>query len=190
VIRIRRRRVHRGFSLVELLIGLGITAALMVATLVALRVCFDSYQASTEEASSQTVARLVMHRMLTMVRTGDEFGPLPDDPRQVTVYSDEVWFRDRDDRIVTVAFDERAGALTYSVDGAPARILLAGVRRTPDGTDTVPPFTLEYEQGIRLYRFHMDLTVVPDDSAVTDLDRGQVRPMRLVASAMPRARTW
>lgn len=184
-----RRRPH-GFSLVELILSLAIVSALLVATFVALRVCFDGYRATTEEASTQTVSRLVMHRILAMVRTGEEFGPLPDDPRQVTVMSDEVVFRDDDGRSIRIALDETRGALTYSVDGGEPLELLGGVRRTVDGQETVAPFTLEYESGLRLYRFSMDLTVVPDDDLATALDAGEVRPMRLVASAMPRAATW
>jgi prepilin-type N-terminal cleavage/methylation domain-containing protein len=186
----RPARRRRGFSLVELILSLAIVSALLVATMVALRVCFDGYRATVEESSTQTVARLVMHRILAMVRTGDEFGPLPDDPRQVTVFSDEVTFVDDDGREIRVAFDQALGALTYAVDGGEAHVLLAGVERTADGDATVPPFTLEYESGIRLYRFSMDLTVVPDDDLSTGLDGGEMRPLRLVASAMPRSATW
>lgn len=183
-------RRPRGFSLVELLIALAITAALLVATFLALRVCFDGYRATTEEASTQTVARLVMHRVLAMVRTGEKFGPRPDDPRQVTVFSDEVDFIDDDGRSIRVAFDEGLAALTYSVDGGEANVLLGGVRRTVDGQTTLPPFTLEYESGVHLYRMSMDLTVIPDDDLATALDAGDARPLRLVASAMPRSATW
>lgn len=185
---VRRRR--RGFSLVELILSLAIVSALLVATFVALRVCFDSYRSTVEESSTQVVARLVMHRVLAMVRTGEEFGPLPDDPRQVTVFSDEVTFLDDDGREIRVAFDGERGTLTYAVDGGEAHVLLAGVRRTPDGDSTVPPFTLEYESGVRLYRFSMDLTVEADDDLGTAIDAGDGRPLRLVASAMPRSATW
>lgn len=188
--RIIVRRRPSGFSLVELILSLAIVSALLVATFVALRVCFDSYRATTEEASTQTVARLVTHRILAMVRTGNEFGPLPDDPRQVTVFSDEVLFVDDDGRSIRIAFDADLGALTYAVDGGEAHVLLAGVERTADGDTTVAPFTLEYESGVRLYRLSMDLTVRADDDLATALDAGEVRPLRLVASAMPRSATW
>ena len=186
----RTVRRPRGFSLVELILSLAIVSALLVATFVALRVCFDSYRSTVEESSTQTVSRLVMHRVLAMVRTGEDFGPQPEDPRQVTVFSDEVRFIDDDGQEIRIAFDETLGALTFAVDGGEAHVLLAGVERTVDGDSTVPPFTLEYESGVRLYRFSMDLTVRPDDDRTTDLDAGEVRPLRLVASAMPRAATW
>jgi hypothetical protein len=69
-------------------------------------------------------------------------------------------------------------------------VLLGGVERTADGDTTVAPFTLEYESGVRLYRLSMDLTVRADDDLATALDAGEVRPLRLVASAMPRSATW
>ena len=52
--------VRRGFNLVELLIALGITAALLTATLVALNASFRAYQATTEVSSTHTIARLTM----------------------------------------------------------------------------------------------------------------------------------
>ena len=70
-----------GFSLVEVLIALAITSTLLTATLVALDASFRAYQSTTEEVSSNSIGRLVMHRLLTMIRTGTDFGPYPDDPR-------------------------------------------------------------------------------------------------------------
>ena len=36
-----------------------------------------AYQSTTEVASTHTIARLTMNRMLAMIRMGDEFGPFP-----------------------------------------------------------------------------------------------------------------
>ena len=72
-----QRRARRGFSLVEMLIALAITAALLTSTFVALDVSFRAYQKTTEVASTHIIARLMMHRMLTLIRTGQEFGPYP-----------------------------------------------------------------------------------------------------------------
>ena len=73
---LRRGRVRRrGFNLVEVLIALAITATLLTATLAALDASFRAYQATTEEVSTQSIGRIVMHRMLTLIRTGTDFGP-------------------------------------------------------------------------------------------------------------------
>ena len=71
----------RGFSLVEMLIALAICAALLVAVLSALVASFRAYQATTEQASTHVVGRIVMHRMMALVRKGVAFGPHPEDAR-------------------------------------------------------------------------------------------------------------
>ncbi len=194
--RIRPSR-YRGFNLVELLLALSISAALLTATMVSLNACFIAYQVTTEEASTHTVSRLVMHRMMTMVRTGTDFGPLPEDPLDDVITSDFVEFRDHQDQYIRVTFDDQAGTLLYRVgENGTDRVLLAGVRRTQlpganEGTlIDVPAFTLEFEKGTHLYRVSMDLTIIPDDNQSTKLDLGAMRPIRLVASSMPRTESW
>ena len=76
-----RQTLFRGFSLVEMLIALAISAALLVATLVALQTSFRAYQVTTDQASTHAVGRLVVHRMTAMIRSGQDFRPLPSDIR-------------------------------------------------------------------------------------------------------------
>lgn len=198
---IARRR--RGFNLVELLIALGISAALLTSTMVALNACFIAYQTTTEEASTHTVARLVMHRVLTLVRTGTAFGPLPENPLDEVVATDSVEFTDPDGHVITLTFDEEHSQLLYQVDDGDQVVLLGGVIRTVDAAGEgdaedgdegeaaqVAAFTLEYEKGTHMRRFSMDLTVIPDDNQSTKFDMGVMKPIRLVASSMPRAETW
>ena len=99
-------RTRRGFNLVELLIALAITAALLSAVMVALRASFMSYQMTTEVASTHTISRLIMSRMLTMIRTGSEFGPYPDDPLATLITSDFMEFRMPDGEVVTLEWKE------------------------------------------------------------------------------------
>ncbi len=80
-----RRPRRRGFHLIEMLIALGITATLMAATMVALDASFMAYQTTTEVASTHTIARLTMLRMLTLIRTGLQFGPCPVNPQDTFV---------------------------------------------------------------------------------------------------------
>jgi prepilin-type N-terminal cleavage/methylation domain-containing protein len=90
-----RSRRHRGFSMVEMLIALTISAVLMTATLGALDASFQQYKSTTESASTHVVSRIAMHRMLSMIRTGIEFGPFPTDvysPSQNPVVSDYIEF--------------------------------------------------------------------------------------------------
>ncbi len=85
---LRRRR--RGFNLVELLIALAITAALLAATMVALDASFTAYQSTTEWASTHTIGRLTMHRMQALIRTGVTFGPVPINPNDSLVQENYI----------------------------------------------------------------------------------------------------
>jgi hypothetical protein len=53
-----------------MLIAMAITSALLSATMVALDASFMAYQSTTEVASTHTVSRLAMLRMMTLIRTG------------------------------------------------------------------------------------------------------------------------
>ncbi len=192
-----RRCVRRGFNLVELLIALGITAALLTATLVALNASFMAYQSTTEVASTHTIARLTMNRMLTMIRMGSEFGPFPTNPLESTVTSDFIEFLTPQGEIMTLEFDDAAGALLVTVTDPDTGIdntytLLEGViRQTDEDGDDIAPFTLTYEKGRNLYRATIDLTIRPDDNMSLSIEgdnSGQT--IRLVASAMPRTATY
>ena len=149
--RLTRRHDRRGFNLIELLVALGISAALLAATMVALNACFLAYQATTQEASTHTISRLVMNRLMTMVRTGADFGPIPDDPRDEVTTSDFLDFTNRVGQSIRVSFDPDAGLLTYSVDGGDPQTLLAGVTRTVSAEgDEIAAFTMEWDEGVRL----------------------------------------
>ena len=178
---------RRGFNLVEVLIALAITASLLTATLVALDASFRAYQSTTEEVSTQSIGRIVMHRMLTLLRTGTEFGPYPADPRVSRIRSDYIEFRTQEDEVVTIRWDRANEVLTYQIEGQAPVELLDGVVGTEDEEGNLQePFTLEFEQGRRLYRASIDLTVEPNDVIELSIEGDQARRIRLVGSAMPR----
>ncbi len=172
-----------------MLIALAITGALLSATMVALDASFMAYQSTTEVASTHTVSRLIMNRMLTLIRTGQEFGPFPADPQQTFVYSPEIQFYIPDENgalndLITLSYVPGDETLYVMINNDPAKTypLLEGV------TDC--EFTMEYELGRILHRATIDMTIVPDDNMSVDLDGNNVRPIRLVASAMPRATAY
>lgn len=190
----RRLHVRRGFNLVELLIALSISAALLAATMVALDASFRAYQSTTEVASTHSVARLAMHRMQALIRTGQEFGPFPADPTISVIESDFIEFVTSNDRIMAIEFVADDQALYIVLDpgevGEERYVLIEGVIPVPDPDDPdehLPPFTLEYELGHKLYRATIDLTVVPDDNMSVEMDGHSADQLRLVASAMPRS---
>jgi len=184
-------RCARGFSLVEMLIALAISAALLVAVLSALVASFRAYQATTEQASTHVVGRVIMHRMMALVRNSVDFGPLPEDVRDRYVVTDEFIFVDGDGREIVLRLDRAASALLMQVDDGFEQLLLEGVRGPVDGTgEAIGAFTLEFENGTTLVRASFDLTVDADDNASVALEGDEVVPIRLVGSTAPRRLTW
>jgi len=196
----RRQPARRAFSLVEMLIALTITATLLTATMAALDASFKSYKVTTEGASTNVVARMVMHRLMTMVRTGDNFGPYPVDPLATPILeSDFVEFQTKNDPIADtstfVKIERRAQTdpergpfeLWYiqtqysagALQTTEARPLITGVLEAK--------FTLEYDVGPRLRRATVDLTIRPNSFQAASIGIDFETPtIRLVSSVVPR----
>jgi prepilin-type N-terminal cleavage/methylation domain-containing protein len=191
--------LRRGFSMVEVLISLAITATLLAATMAALNTSFKSYQVTSEGASTNVVARIVMQRLTAMIRTGDSFGPYPVNPILTPeIESDFIEFVSFSDpstnteRVTRLERRDGTGedgpfelwyTLTTFVDGTyqdeESAPLLVGLN------DVV--FTMEFDVGPKLRRATVDLIIQPDD--MQDLAVGstlEAPTIRLVASASPR----
>lgn len=189
----------RGFSVVEMLVALAISATLLTATLQAFDASWRGYKHTTESASTHVVSRIVVHRMLAMIRTGTQFGPFPTDvldSAQNPLTSNFMEFIAESDRLAgngrvtrierrTVSGTTNEFELWYVLlDGSTASVvqerpLLSGVREAA--------FILEYEPGPRLVKATIDLTIQPNDDEPTRIGVGSDTPsIRLVASASPR----
>lgn len=196
------RAAAGGFSLIEMMVALGISAALLTASLAALDTSFKSYQQTSETASTHVVTRIVTHRVLTMIRTGREFAPYPIDvldQAQNPMFTNTIEFVSAEDeatnyREVTRIFAELDPDAT---DGS-QRLMLT-LDEFTDGvltsSETRPllrgvldaTFTLEYDIGPQLRRATMDLTVEASDIGDAGLNANWDTPsLRLVASASPR----
>jgi prepilin-type N-terminal cleavage/methylation domain-containing protein len=190
---------RRGFSVMELIVALAISAMLLSASLVALDASFKAYQRTTEEASTHAVSRLAMHRMLALIRTAAWVGPLPENPLDDERHSDEITVRTRDGRTVTIRLDGESDRLMLAVaaagegdesaepDATEEFELLGGVsaRTLADGSE-VPPFRLQYEDGWRVVRVTVDLSIRPDAARAAAIDHAAGEEIRLVGSASPR----
>lgn len=205
---------RRGFNLIEMLIALAISAALLTATLVALDASFFAYQKTTEVASTHTIGRLAMHRMLTLVRTGTDFGPFPLNPNDPDIESDFIEFRTMSTALhptgqimalvwVSEPRQTEYTAIDYPITNALYIVTDPGdpdenifllienvVQKAAPGDPAKSPFTLEYEKGRKLYRATIDLTIQPDDNQSLSLEGENLDRIRLVASAMPRASAY
>lgn len=69
----------RAFTILEMQIAIVISALLFTAMLTSLDTMFKGYETNADAASSNVVTRLVVNRVLSMVRTGTDFRPWPDD---------------------------------------------------------------------------------------------------------------
>jgi prepilin-type N-terminal cleavage/methylation domain-containing protein len=187
----RTRGARAAFTLIELLIGLAITAGLMTAMLMAMQASFRGYQASVEQASTHMTGRVISQRILTLVRTGDAFGPLPADPRDRFVVSDTFSVTSQDGAEITLRLDRPSATLFVSTGGGEERTLLAGVRGpiNAEGAE-LGAFTLEFEKGTTLLRASFDLVVEGDPEAQLAIEGDEVIPLRLVGTASPRREPW
>jgi prepilin-type N-terminal cleavage/methylation domain-containing protein len=199
----RRAHARGGFSIVELLVALMISSLLLSSTLAALDASFKTYKATTESASSHVVARMVMHRVTTMIRTGEDFGPYPLNPIQDPVLIPDppeiefVTSRDEASGEDTVVRLERRDAPVGSV--APYELWYIQTQ-VLDGNPVGEPaefplinnvqnvtFTLYYDVGPRLQHATVDLTIHPDDLEDAAIAAGlESASMRMVATISPR----
>lgn len=195
------RRVRRAFSMVELLIALMISSMLLSACLVALDNSFKSYESTTESAATHVVGRLVMHRMLSMIRQGEEFGPYPYsviEPTKIeTNYVEFVSYQNE-------ATGERQVTRLERIDDPanPGMYILQYqrwdyVNLTQVANASHPllrnvvdaRFTLEYGRGPRLRQATVDISIRPEDAHtnVTAIHTTLAEPVvRLIASTSPR----
>ncbi len=198
----RKTTLKRGFSLVEILIALAILGTLLTATLAALDTSYKSYKLTTESASTNVVSRMVMHRLMTMIRTGSEFGPYPIDPldaAQNPLTTDFIEFQSFFDeatdskQVLRIERREQADPgrgpfeLWYVQTDISNGVVTAQEERPLLTGILDARFVLEYDVGPRLRRATVDLTIKPNDfqdaSFKTDLETGTIR---LVSSVGPR----
>jgi len=195
-----RRALAPAFSMVELLIALTITATLFAATLGALDASFKSYKLTTDSASTQVIARIVMQRLTTMIRTGEDFGPYPINPiAEPIITSDTIQFVSSRDEAANTYQVTALSKVAGDADTGPWRLMYqistyvggALSEQTPeipllDGL-TQMTFTMEYEVGPRLKRCTIDMVIRPDDLEDQTLTVKMDSPhIRLVTSATPR----
>ena len=193
--RTRRRRSRAGLSLVEMLISLAITALLLTATMVAIDTSFQAYAAAAESASTQTSTRLVVHRLLSLVRTSTAHGPLlPDsavDPPVTlagnTLTANYLELVDSDGNVIRLEYESADEMLYVTVTPYGGSI---ATREPLLGGVTNCSFQLVRrldDEGVWvLERGSIDFTVEPDADTSLALEGDAAEPMRVIASTMPR----
>jgi prepilin-type N-terminal cleavage/methylation domain-containing protein len=193
-----RSSPKRGFSLLEMLVALTISATLLTATLGALNAMFKGYEQTTDSASAHVVTRIAVNRILGMIRTGSDFGPFPADVLNVNDnplaadYFEYVSDRNDADRVTQVTRIEfrypaqEALLRTWSpADGppdppdgvtGPGDLYIVVIDALTGGRAEYlllsgvanSTFTLEYDVGPRLMRATIDITI--ESAQPDDLD--------------------
>ncbi len=190
----QRRSRCQGLSLIELLLALAISALLLTATMLAIDASFVAYGSAAEQASTQSAARMVKHRMLQLIRTSTAHGPLLPDPGSNppavlvgnTITSPYMEMIDSQQNLVRVEYrpDTDELWLIFTPPGGPAteQPILGGV--------TAATFTLNRrtdEQGLLvLDRATIDMTFEPTDDNTLAIENGPAQSVRVIASTMPR----
>lgn len=196
---------RRGFSLVEMLVSLTITATLLTAALTALDAGFKGYKFTTDGASTHVVSRITMHRMMAMIRTGTDFAPYPVDPLDATqnpVTSDYIEFHGSlppssevasrviriEKRAALVVSDPPIFELWYVQDDFDDHDQVLAHEARPLLTNLQDVrFTLEYDVGQRLERATVDMTVRPNDAGGAAIySKLEFPTIRFVSTVSPR----
>jgi prepilin-type N-terminal cleavage/methylation domain-containing protein len=200
-----RRRIHRGVGLVEMLIALAISAALLASVGVAIDASFDAYAINQSQAQLDQRARLTMHRVTSTFRTAAHHEPddasaraeyeagLVTETDAVRVYDDEfsgTIFRVSNGALVMVPFVASGGSVS---EGTP-RTLLSGVS-TGDFRVTLEPQRSAQSVKVggthdQLKRASVTITARPGDATTLEGERRTGQPVTLSTSIMPRRNLW
>ncbi len=207
-----RRTRRGGLSLVELLIALAIISALLTATGVATDVSFRAYAIATQSASTQSSSRLLTNRLLTNIRNAISHVPLDvtaqdqiDGARLITdtlIESPFIGFIDRNGDTVRLTYYDENTPVPSGPDAentpGPNELWM---RREPISGATiieqpvlkgVTQCTFSMQRGrdgdgiYVLRRCTFDFTVEAGDDSTLQVEAGNVPPVRVIASTMPR----
>mgnify|MGYP005841577863 CR=1 FL=1 len=191
----RGNRNCRGVSLIELLLALAISAMLLTATMVALDASFHAYAVAAESASTQASTRLLTHRLLTLIRTSTAHGPLQPDatstPAAVlngdTIESPYIELIDPNDRFIRIEYRPATRELWAITQAAGASIPTAQPILRDVSSATFYCNRRKDEDGVWvLNRATMDITAEVSGDTTLDIERGNLPPIRIVASTKPR----
>jgi prepilin-type N-terminal cleavage/methylation domain-containing protein len=200
-----KRKRRRGVGLVELLVALAISAALLTSVAVAVDASFKAYAANQANAQLTQRARLTVNRLMVYIRSTTQH--LPDDDaaqddfenglvcnasaiRMMLDDSNGVIFRQESNELKYVPFTITGGVLTENT----ARTLLTGVG-TGDFNVTFEPQRsaqaiktgAKYDQ---LKRATITLTLHNDAKTTVSGEQTTDHSVTFSTSVMPRRNIW
>jgi hypothetical protein len=194
-----RRHDHgrrRGLVMVELMIALSISAALLVATAWALDASIRAYQINQEQSGLIQRARVALYHIITTIRTTDAHAP--DSPTLRSDFSSGVIVTDGG---ITM-YDLNNKVLTYRYDAANQRLLAITNGQTYTMAEGVTQFTVKMEpmrsdESVRtggswdlLRRATITIAVRTNSKTSVAGDTTNRQVITLSASTMPRQNAW
>ena len=200
-----RRRRH-GVGLVELLIALAISAALLVSVAVAVDASFKAYAVNQDQAQLMQRARIAMNRMVTYIRGTDDHLPKSD-----TAYDDFIHGKVTSDNAIEMLLDSSHG-ISFRQSGTQLQMVsfwfsgatqVYGTPRTLlEGVGTAD-FVVKFEpqrsaKAVKtgnplcdqLKRATISLTVRPATTTTVAGEDSSDQPVTLSACVMPRKNIW
>ncbi|CAN5643123.1 hypothetical protein BH09PLA1_BH09PLA1_25070 [soil metagenome] len=188
---------HRGVGLVELLVALAISAALLTAVAVATDTSFKAYAINEEQSNLLQRGRLGLNRLLTYTRTCKEHQPI--NATQINSFAAGTtvidtgisMFNDAGQQI-DVDYDATNHRVLMSVDGGTARVLARGViafqvkmepMKSPAATRSGGNFDL-----LRRATILLTLQTSGNLADMNEVEDGQI--VTLSSSVMPRRNAW
>lgn len=192
-------------GLVELLVALAISAALLTSVAVAVDASFKAYAVNQNQSQLMQRARLAMNRMTSYIRATSQH--LPDDDTAQTQFEEGfithagairmmldstngVIFRQANNQLQMVPFTIAGSTLTEGT----AHVLLQGVKTGDFDITFEPQRSAEaiktggvYDQ---LRRASIILTVRPDASTTLSGETDPDQSVTISASVMPRNNIW
>jgi prepilin-type N-terminal cleavage/methylation domain-containing protein len=197
----QHRSLHRrrGVGLVEMLVALAISAALLTSVAVALDASFKAYAANQQHAQLMQRARLAMNRIITCIRSTDTHAPTSDEAfnefRTGHVVEDTgiemmlddvngISFQQVESRLEMTPFTMSGGMQTYGT----ARTLLEGVGENDFFVRFQP---LEGSSTLKLKRASIKLTVrTSSGQNLRGEEPNSDESVTLSTSIMPRKNLW
>jgi len=192
----RSRRRNTGLGLVELLVALPISAALLTAVAVATDSSFRAYAINEEQSGLTQRARLCMYRMMTYMRTCKEHQPITD--TEITRFTQGVIVTDSgismftdDGKQLDFEYDAADRQLKLNENGT-SRVLLRGVEAFYVKMEPMrSPAAIRGGTGYDLLRRATILLTIKTNGQSADIDEDANSGIATMsASVMPRRNSW
>ncbi len=213
---IKHKKNKRGYTLVELLLALSLTALIGAGIAAALNASFIAYASASEMAGTQMSSRMVMNKMMSMIRRStahDAYDPndntvtlltpsaanyplktvgiqmiLPDESRFCAWWAVNGTYNDASTGDLWYQNMDASGNLTGT---ASMMLPRAKCQWTTDTPATPYVFTLGSrisDTGLLLTRATLNLSVQPDPAAILNIQqaKGTDTDIHLISSPMPR----